>query len=372
MTRSTSQNANPTIIAPAARKAIQRALADWYHTTRRDLPWRQTDDPYAIWVSEVMLQQTQVKTAVPYFQRFMQLFPTVRRLAQADEQTVLKMWEGLGYYTRGRNLHRAARIVAQTLNGCVPSDWQGIRRLPGVGDYIGAAVLSIAFSKPYAVVDGNVKRVLGRLFLLETPVNAPNGHTAFQQIADVLLDRSHPGRHNQAVMELGALVCTPRQPSCRQCPLSRHCKALKIKEVNQYPRRLARKTVGRQVWVAGVVLKKDRLLLTRRPDAGLLAGMWEFPGGVVQDGEASALTCALKLKEHVGLDAPAEKHITTILHAYTHFKLTLEIYLCPFQGGRVRLNGPADFRWIRFDQLSQLPLHQAVHKALPSIYKMLN
>ncbi len=361
----------PSIHA-ATRSAIRQTLARWYGKNRRDLPWRNTDDPYAIWVSEVMLQQTQVKTVIPYFQRFMEHFPDVHQLARADEQAVLKMWEGLGYYSRARNLQRAARMVAGTMGGRVPSDWPAIRQLPGVGDYIAAAVLSIAFSKPHAVVDGNVKRVLARLFLIETPVNATGGHSVFQQHADALLDRSHPGQHNQAVMELGALVCTPKQPLCDGCPAGRFCKALGTGGIDQFPRRLARKKVGRQLWVAGVVVKSGHVLMTQRPGTGLLAGLWEFPGGVVDNDGDPLEICTQKVKAHVGLEAPAQSHITTVRHAYTHFKLQLEIYLCPYRKGRIRLSGPASFKWIRFDRLSQLPLHQAIHKALPAIGQALS
>lgn len=358
-------------IHPSTRNAVQHTIARWYQKRRRDLPWRQTLDPYAVWVSEVMLQQTQVKTVVPYFQRFMEAFADVKQLAHADEQRVLKLWEGLGYYSRARNLHRAARLVVERFNAQVPDDWHTFRQLPGVGDYIGAAVLSIAFSKPYAVVDGNVKRVLARLFMLETEVNVAKGHAVFQPVADQLLERSHPGRHNQAVMELGAMVCTPRQPLCAQCPLQRHCKALKAGQVHNYPRRTARKAVGRQRWAAAVVFKNGRLLLTQRPGAGLLAGMWEFPGGQVQEGQDPAQACSDAIKASVGLKAPVKAHIVTVNHTYTHFKLQLDLYLCPYQSGRVRLNGPAAFKWIAFEKLSRLPLHRAVHKALPAVEQVL-
>ncbi|MFZ1983631.1 MAG: A/G-specific adenine glycosylase [Desulfatitalea sp.] len=212
--------ATPPAIPPGTRAAIRRTLGAWYDTHRRDLPWRYTRDPYAIWVSEVMLQQTQVKTVTPYFQRFMQRFPDVGRLAQADEQSVLKSWEGLGYYSRARHLHQAAQRVVHEWDGRLPSTWPEIRQLPGIGDYIAAAVLSIAFAQPHAVVDGNVKRVLARLLRMATPINAAAGHQLFQAAADRLLDVQDPGRHNQAMMELGALVCTPQTPLCAQCPLA--------------------------------------------------------------------------------------------------------------------------------------------------------
>jgi len=359
-------------IAPVTRVAIRQTLSAWYGGHRRDLPWRRTGDPYTIWVSEVMLQQTQVKTVTPYFQRFMQRFPDVGRLAQADEQSVLKLWEGLGYYSRARHLHQAAQRVVREWGGRLPSTWPEIRQLPGIGDYIAAAVLSIAFAQPHAVVDGNVKRVLSRLLRVATPVNAATGHQVFQAAADQLLDVQNPGRHNQAMMELGALVCSPQTPLCAQCPLARFCVCLKSRTTDQYPRRSERRPVGSQHWVAGAVIKNGRLLLTQRPAQGLLAGLWEFPGGAIGDKEDAQQACVEKLRETVGIKVEAPTHVAMVRHAYTHFKLRLELYLCPYRSGRIRRNGPAACRWVRPDQLARFPLHRAVHKALPELIQGLS
>jgi A/G-specific adenine glycosylase len=361
-----------SILSPADQAAVRRALGAWYDTHRRDLPWRRTDDPYAVWVSEVMLQQTQVKTAEPYFLRFMRRFPDVAALAKADEQSVLKLWEGLGYYSRARNLHRAAQRVAAEPGGRLPSDWAGIRRLPGVGDYIAAAVLSIAFGRPHAVVDGNVKRVLARLLCLEAPVNGAASHKIYQAEADRLLDHRIPGRHNQAVMELGALVCTPRAPRCGQCPLSRWCAAFKAGVTDRYPLRSERRPVQTQHWVAGAVVKQGRLLLARRPEPGLLAGLWEFPGGPVedQDGDLPA-ACMEKIRRMVGLAVATPVQVVTVHHTYTHFKLRLTLFLCHYQAGRVRRSGPGACRWVRPHELGHFPLHKAVHKTLPALIRML-
>jgi A/G-specific adenine glycosylase len=351
--------------------SIRRALGAWYDTHRRDLPWRRTTDPYAIWVSEVMLQQTQVKTAEPYFHRFMHRFPDVGALARADEQAVLKLWEGLGYYSRARHLHRAAQMVVAAWDGGLPPDWARMRQLPGVGDYIAAAVLSIAFGRPYAVVDGNVKRVLSRLFCLDTPVNAAASHKIYQAEADALLDTGNPGRHNQALMELGALVCTPKAPRCDQCPLARYCSSFKNCLSDQYPRRAQRRIVKTQHWVAGVVLKEGRLLLARRPETGLLAGMWEFPCGPLGDSVDMATACMEKIRQTVGLSVAVPLQVVTVRHAYTHFKLRLTLCLCHYVGGRIRRNGPAACCWIRPEELTRFALHKAVHKTLPALMERL-
>lgn len=362
----------PAFCIPAAtRAAIRRHLGKWYDGNRRDLPWRQTRDPYAVWVSEVMLQQTQVRTAIPYYHRFLERFPDVMHLAAADEQSVLKNWEGLGYYSRARNLHRASRWIAAHLSGQLPSDWSGMRSLPGVGDYIAAAVLSIAHGRPYAVVDGNVKRVLARLFRVQEPVNRPAGHSVYQALADQLLDVDAPGRHNQAVMELGAVICTPKNPECGRCPIGRFCRSFQAGEVLRYPRRIQSRPVPLKHQVAGVILKRGRLLLTRRPDDGFLGGLWEFPGGLLDEGEPPADACARWLDHATGLKVSVDSKVVTVRHAYTHFKLRMDLFLCHWRSGAVSLNGPAAFRWLSIGQLAEFPLHKAVHKALPSLEKWL-
>jgi len=204
---------------------FRKRLLDWYAAHHRILPWRKTRDPYAVWVSEVMLQQTQVGTVIAYYERFMDRFADVAGLARADLQAVLKIWEGLGYYARARNLHRAAAVVCARHGGQVPDTWDQIRALPGVGPYIAAAVLSIAYHRPLAVVDGNVKRILARLFRIDAPVNVSSAAPVFQRKADELLERRQPGAFNQAMMELGAVVCRPRNPDCSHCPVSAHCRS---------------------------------------------------------------------------------------------------------------------------------------------------
>ncbi len=362
---------NMTVIAPATRAAIRRHLAAWYAGARRDLPWRRTRDPYAIWVSEVMLQQTQVKTVLPYYKRFLKRFPDITRLARARPQTLLKAWEGLGYYSRARNMHRAARMVSDEIQGRLPGTWEELRQLPGIGDYIAAAVLSIAHDAAYAVVDGNVKRVLARLFCVDRPVNQASAHKTFQALADQLLDKAHPGDHNQAVMEMGALVCTPRQPDCGHCPLSRFCGARKAGCVDEYPRRMQKKPLPLRRWVAAVVIKNGRLLLTQRPEEGLLGGLWEFPGGEIGPDADGARTCAGQIRSLVHLNVDVNSKVATIAHTYTHFKLRMDLYLCRWRNGIVRLNGPAAFKWVRPSQITALPLHGAMHKALPFLDKVL-
>jgi A/G-specific adenine glycosylase len=313
-----------------------------------------------------MLQQTQVDTVVPYYERFMARFADVAGLAGAELQTVLKLWEGLGYYARARNLHRAAEIVCRRHGGRVPDTRREIRALPGVGPYIAAAVLSIACDRPLAVVDGNVKRILARIFTLDAPVNVSPPAAVFQEKADALLDRRRPGTFNQAMMELGAVVCRLPEPDCAGCPVSTHCRS-HPGQVDKFPVR-ARRPVTPQVRVViGVVTRGSRLLITRRREEGLLGGLWEFPGGKVKPGEPLESACRREIREEVGLAVLVEKHLARVRHAYTHFKIVADVFLCRSSSGRVRLDGPVDHRWIAADEMADYPFPKANHKFMDLI-----
>jgi A/G-specific adenine glycosylase len=312
-----------------------------------------------------MLQQTQVKTVIGYYQNFIRRFPTLPSLAAADEQKVLKLWEGLGYYARARNLHRAARIVVAEHGGRVPDDVDSFLHLPGVGDYIGAAVQSIAFGRPHAVVDGNVKRVLSRLGCIETPVNLPAAHKVFKPLAERLLDRDRPDIFNQALMELGALVCRPETPDCPHCPLSADCLAFKKNQTGTYPLRNKTRPTPTYLIAVGVVFRDDKVLITRRAPEGLLGGLWEFPGGKINKNEDGPAACKREMKEETGIEIDVLEALTTIKHAYTHFKIKMEVFICRYVSGKVRLSGPVAYRWIAVDELDQYPFPKANHKFFP-------
>ncbi len=314
-----------------------------------------------------MLQQTQVKTVIPYYLKFVQSFPTIPDLAAADLDFVLKHWEGLGYYARARNFHKAAKIAANQYGGRVPDHFEVFKTLPGVGDYIGAAVQSIAFGHPIAVVDGNVKRVLSRIYCFEFPVNQSSAHKSFKAHADRLMAGKDPGAFNQAMMELGALVCTPKNPDCPACPVSAFCKAFKTSAVNQYPRRIKQKKVPLYHIAAGIVAKQDKLLITKRKADGLLGGLWEFPGGKLNKGEQASAACIREIKEETGLQVKIDTHLATIHHAYTHFKIKMEVFCCSYVSGRVRLNGPVDHQWIKLKDISRFAFPKANLKFIPLI-----
>ena len=348
-------------------RSFRNALTRWYEANQRDLPWRRTRDPYAIWVSEVMLQQTQVNTVLPYYRHFLKRFPTVRDLAQADLQGVLKAWEGMGYYGRARNLHAASQRVVREYGGVVPAQWKDFRSLSGVGDYIASAVLSMAHGQPYAVIDGNVKRVFSRLLLLEHPVNQTASLKPFRKAAEKFLDREDPGTFNQALMELGAMVCRPRQPRCSLCPVSTLCRAYQSDRILAFPKRLKKNPTPLHPIAAGIVFRNGQVLITRRKPEGLLGGLWEFPGGKIRKGETAQSACLRELAEEVNLKVRIDAHLCRVRHAYTHFRIVMDVFCCSHISGSVRLNGPVDHRWIALAEVADYPLPKANHKFIPQL-----
>ncbi len=312
-----------------------------------------------------MLQQTQVTTVVDYYRRFTERFPDFQSLAQADLEEVLKVWEGLGYYARARNLHRAAQMVCSSSSGQLPATPTELRHLPGIGDYIAAAVASIAFGYPAAAVDGNVKRVLARVLLIEEAVNAPKYHPVFNEAANRVLDRNDPSSFNQAMMELGATVCTPKQPACSVCPVVALCGAHTAELVETYPKRLPRRRQPTHQVAVGVVRRGSKLLITRRKPEGLLGGLWEFPGGRINDDESPAEACVREIAEETNLHVAGLESLTHVRHAYTHFKIEMEVFTCHYRSGRVRLNGPVDYRWVTPEQLADYPFPKANNKFIP-------
>lgn len=346
---------------------LRQALLTWYRANRRDLPWRRSSDPYAVWVSEAMLQQTQVATVIPYYIRFMGLFPTVAALAAADTDAVLKAWEGLGYYSRARNLQRAARVVVANHEGKMPSDPTALARLPGIGPYILAALGSIAFDLALAVVDGNVKRVLARLVASPLPVNTPQGHKAFQTLADRLLDRQDPGTFNQALMELGALVCKPKAPLCLVCPLKTWCRALARGTPESFPRKTPRKAVPLHHLAAAVIFKNGRILVVRRPENGMLGGLWEFPTVRIIAKEDPVAACR-RAAARVGIEVSRPRPLAPVRHAYTHLKVVVHGHCCNFVGGRVRRDGHTAHRWVTLNGLNKLAFHKVQHKLTAQLF----
>src|ERR1043165_4181896 len=273
---------------------LSSKLLAWYHTNKRTLPWRGHPSAYAIWVSEIMLQQTRVEAVIPYFEKWMRLVPTVQAFAKASERDVLNAWEGLGYYSRARNLHKAAKIVADQYQGEVPRDLEELRKLPGIGRYTLGAIASIAFGMDVSALDGNIKRVYARIFDIVEPVDSPVGEKILWQLADQNLPHGQAGNYNQILMDLGATICVPTNPRCLICPVMQPCKARQNGTQNERPVKSPKKEVPHYVDATGVIIERGRVLLAHRPSSGLLGGMWEFPNGRVDGDPAKGLAKALK------------------------------------------------------------------------------
>jgi A/G-specific adenine glycosylase len=345
-------------------KELRRPLLDWYRRHRRDLPWRRTRDPYAIWISEAMLQQTRVETVIPYYQRFLQRFPDVETLASADPDAVLGAWAGLGYYSRARNLQRAARVLVEDHEGRLPESAADLRKLPGIGRYTAGAVASIAFDRPEPVVDGNVARVLARLLAIREDVTRPAVDRRLWEEAAALAQGPRPGQLNQALMELGARICTPKAPRCSACPLRRRCAARRAGDPEALPVRSPKATPRRVEAVAGLVLRRGKALAVRRPPRGLLGGLWELPGGELAPRETPQAGLLRAVRERVGLSVPDAQRLGAVEHLFTHRRLRLHLFRCDPPQGRVRLDGFDAHRWLPPDALAELPQGGAMRKAL--------
>jgi A/G-specific adenine glycosylase len=347
-----------TSLKPAERSRIARRLLAWYREHKRDLPWRATRDPYAVWVSEVMLQQTQVATVMPYYERWMQRFPTVGALAAAAEHDVLHAWQGLGYYSRARRLRDGARHVVERHGGKLPDSVELLRTLPGIGAYSAGAIASIAFGRREPAVDGNVARVLCRLFALRGDPVRPPLQPELWRIARELVPEREARDFNQALMELGATLCTARAaPRCNECPLERECKAHALGTAAELPELKKRAPPTEVHAVAGVVAREGRLLVVRLPEsAPRWAGMWQFPTSEVEQGESARTALKRAIRAQVGLDVEVAELVTVVRHGVTRFKITLDAYQCRIRSGRARPGTVSAHAWKRPSELLELAM----------------
>ncbi|MFC2023268.1 A/G-specific adenine glycosylase [Chloroflexota bacterium] len=343
-------------------------LLDWYGLQRRDLPWRHTRDPYAIWVAEVMLQQTRTETVIPYFESFLVRFPTLESLAAALVDDVLKAWEGLGYYARARNLHSAARLVVHELGGRVPTSYQSLLCLPGVGPYTAAAIASIAFDHDTVALDGNLRRVLCRLFAIDDDPGRPKTQRQLEKLARTMLPLGRARDFNQALMDLGATVCTPRSPQCLACPLVEQCRAHEEGIQDMLPIGATRSRRPHRDVTAGVIWDSDgHLLITRRPLDGMLGGLWEFPGGKRRPGEALPTCLHREIDEELAISIEVGQLLCTIEHSFSHFHMTLYAFDCLWLGGAPECLGCTDLRWVTTDQLDAYAFPVADQKIITVI-----
>ncbi|MCX5818738.1 MAG: A/G-specific adenine glycosylase [Deltaproteobacteria bacterium] len=344
---------------------IRRGLTRWYDDHRRPLPWRETRDPYAIWISEIMLQQTRVETVVPYYRRFIERFPTVESLARAPLGDVLKTWENLGYYARVRNLHKAAGEIAARFGGRIPERLEEIIRLPGIGRYTAGAILSIAFGRAVPAVDGNVRRVISRLHAIEESVDDEEVRERIEELVRTLVPTRDPGRFNQALMELGAVCCTPKSPACPACPLQNDCRARLQGLAHRLPVRGKKKTIPHREVVAAVIRDGEgRILIVQRPSRGLLGSLWKFPGGILNPPEGREEGLMRIVRDELGLGIGVGSPLAAVKHAYTHFRITLTAFSCTLREGSPA--GPP-WRWAGGDEIEGLPFSKADRRIACSV-----
>lgn len=341
---------------------FRRSLTRWFRRTRRDLPWRRTNDPYRLLVAEFLLQQTRVEQARPYYQRFLARFPDLASLARAREGSVLKAWEGAGYYARARNLRKLARIVVDEHEGKLPDRVEELRELPGVGEYTSRALAAIAFRRPVVALDANGLRVLSRV-LYPVPPTEPE--------VERLLGRADPRSFNEGLMELGQRLCTPRSPRCPRCPVRSVCGALaELPDPGAVPRRGRRAPRPRVRAAVGVLVRDGRVLVQRRAPGGLLGGLWEFPGGKIETKESAAQAVCREFFEETGLPVRVLELLGVIEHDYSHFHVSLHVFsLRRRPGGRLR-GGP--YRWVTARALQRLPLPAATRRMLPFVLPRLS
>lgn len=356
-------------------KLFAKKLLGWYEKNKRDLPWRRTHDAYRIWLSEILLQQTRVEAVIPYYHRFLERFPDVFALANAPQDDVLKTWEGAGYYARARNLHRTAKIVANERGGKFPRTVEGLLELPGIGRYTAGAIASIAFKKDAPVVDGNVIRVLCRYFGIREDPKLRATQERLWGLATELIPAGQAREFNQAMMELGATVCLPKNPRCLLCPLCKDCFARQDGLQNALPVRRAKQELPHKVIAAGVIYKKGRggqslILIQQRLSEGLLGGLWEFPGGKVETGESLRDCVTREVREELGIEVTVGEELIVVDHAFSHFSITLHAFRCEFVSGRIRMQSAQRVLWVKPEELELYAFPVANKRIIAALLKV--
>ncbi len=340
------------------RRAFRGRLFRWYDRHARDLPWRRCGDPYRIWVSEVMLQQTQVATVESYFPRFIRAFPNVAALARADRQEVLRLWEGLGYYRRASQLHEAARVVVEEHGGRFPRDFDAVRKLPGIGRYTAGAVLSIALDQRLPILEANTTRLLCRLLAYRDNPSSAAGQRLLWATAEIILPRRHVGRFNQALMELGGMVCTNGVPRCPDCPVAPLCHARRGNLETEIPRPKPKRVLEDVREVAVIIRRRGRVLLIRREEGERWAGLWDFPRFAVEAEYSGELEAELgkAVRRLTGVEIRLGEHLKTIKHGVTRFRITLDCYRGKYVSHENGTGTAGEMKWLRPAELERYPL----------------
>jgi A/G-specific adenine glycosylase len=335
---------------------IAKILVKWYPRQARPLPWRLDCEPYHVWVAEIMLQQTRVETVIPYYLRWMEQFPTLKRLAESDVQDVLRVWEGLGYYSRAHNIHKAAIEILRENAGEIPNEVNLLLPLPGIGLSTAGAIASISFNKDAPILDGNVKRVLARVFDYPKPINLAKNENDLWKLAKQLLPKGKARIFNQALMELGETICLPRNPNCLICPIKKECLSYLLNNQDERPVRLRKAKIPHYEVVAAVFKERGRFLITQRPAGKMLAGLWEFPGGKVEKGESFAHSLQREIMEELAIQIQVGKEIGAYQHAYTHFSVLVHAFYCKRRAGKLRACESQKIAWVKSIEFTNYPM----------------
>ena len=356
------------LIQDFRKTEFQQDLISWFRKEQRDLPWRKDKDPYKIWVSEIMLQQTRVDTVIPYFYRFIEKFPTPKHLAYADEQEVLKVWEGLGYYSRARNLQSAVKEVVENYDCKVPNDKKELSNLKGVGPYTTGAILSIAYNQPEPAVDGNVMRVMSRIFSIWEDISKVKTRKLFESVVKNIISTEYPSDFNQALMELGAIVCTPTSPSCLLCPVREYCCAFHEGVQEDLPVK-AKKKPPKEIYLNAVVLmnEEDKVLIQKRPDKGLLANLWEFPNYEIVDEFDPHEQTKQYMKEQFQLSINDIRYLTTVKHVFSHLVWNISVYKGSTTGNVI--NDQPSCLFVDLGELKNYPFPVSYQKIIQEVMK---
>ncbi len=348
-------------------------LLDWFARHRLDLPWRREPDAYHVWLAEIMLQQTQIDTVIPYYLRFVQHYPTIDALAAASLEDVLKLWEGLGYYRRARSLHQTARRILEEHDGAFPDTVEALLKLPGIGPYTAGAMASIAFGRSAAVLDGNVIRVFTRLLDMNEDISQSSTRKKLWGIAADWVPPQGAGDYNQALMELGQRVCRPLNPNCAQCPIQAHCHAFANGTQAERPLKKKRAAIPHYDVTAGLIRDRaGRLLIAQRPLDGLLGGLWEFPGGKLEAGESLTECLARELREELAIQVEVGELFQVVKHAFTHFRITLHAFDCAYRGAVPPHSEPQaiqvrDWAWVRPAELASYSFGKADRQIIEAL-----
>ncbi len=348
-----------------------KKLIKWYQNNKRSLPWRMAPSAYSTLISEFMAQQTQIKTLIPYFNAWLKKYPSIQDVSKATEDDILKSWEGLGYYSRARNLHKTCQIISNEYKGKIPTNSLELIKLPGIGPYIAAAVSSIAFNEPIAVVDGNVLRVITRIYGLADDISKEKTKQAIQKRLNAEIKHHSPSDFNQGLMELGATVCHPRTPECNKCPIATICYAKNMDQIDKFPVKQKKSPIPHYTIVIGIIKNdEEKILITKRKKNQLLGGLWEFPGGKVKEQETLENALIREIKEEVNLDIKLKGFLCKVQHAYSHFKITMHAFICSCPDTKgIKLNSAEQLEWVHESELEAFAFPKANKVVIENLIK---